>query len=121
MVDRQKIGAWGEAVAVSFLIKKGYEIVEKNFKIREAEIDIVAWSNKLYFGRTLCFIEVKTRARKDGSAERSVGKNKITHMKTAAKGFCLRYSIDVEHTPIQFEQVSVYGIDDIRHYEIPVN
>ena len=70
---KQEIGAWGEDIAVRMLSEKGYEIVDRNFEIREGEIDIIAWHEKPYFGRTLCFIEVKTRGGEQGSAERATG------------------------------------------------
>ncbi len=115
----QKKGNWGENIAVSFLLDKNYEIVERNYRIREGEIDIIAWRGTP-LGRTLCFIEVKTRGRSDGSAERAVGYSKITKMRKTAQIYCMRKRIDLDQTYIQFEQVSVYGRDDIRHYEIPM-
>lgn len=50
------IGLLGENIASDFLRKKGYTILEKNFKKRYGEIDIVAVQEN-----TLIFIEVKTR------------------------------------------------------------
>lgn len=121
---KQLIGEWGEQEAVRFLIEKGYQIVERNFEVREGEIDIIAKHMKKHFGETLCFIEVKTRAAQDGSAERATGRSKISNMKHAAKAYCIRGGIDMNNTPIQFEQVSIYGgpqgLKDIRHYEIPI-
>ena len=118
--DNQKTGDWGEALAVSFLLEKNYEIVTQNFRIREGEIDIIAWRDLQPFGKTLCFIEVKTRGRSDGSAQRAVGKVKIIKMKKAAQIYCMKNGVDMTHTPIQFEAVSVYGRNNIRHYEIPM-
>lgn len=46
----------GEEYASKFLIKKGYKIIERNFRERFGEIDIVAKE-----GDTLVFVEVKTR------------------------------------------------------------
>ncbi len=121
---KQEIGAWGEDIAVRMLSEKGYEIVDRNFEIREGEIDIIAWHEKPYFGRTLCFIEVKTRGGEQGSAERATGKEKLGNIKQAAIAYCLQHTINRENTPIQFEQVSIYGspkgLKDVRHYEIPM-
>ncbi|MEK7702368.1 MAG: YraN family protein [Nitrospirota bacterium] len=52
-------GQEGESIALSFLVKKGYQIVERNFKCSFGEIDLIAWE-----GKTLVFIEVKARASK---------------------------------------------------------
>ncbi len=114
-------GNCGEQIAADFLSHHGYDIVGRNFSKRFGEIDIVAWHTKSYFGRTLCFIEVKYRSNDDGSAERSVGKKKQLHMLCGAEAYCIEYGIDSEHTPIQFEQVSVYGefpAHKIYHYEL---
>ncbi len=53
---RIRLGKEGEAAALRFLKSKGYRILQKNFKTRFAEIDIIAEDKKI-----LCFIEVKTR------------------------------------------------------------
>lgn len=54
-------GKLGEAAAVSFLRKKGYQIIAQNFRIRNGEIDIIAVDRK---GKeeVLVFIEVKARS-----------------------------------------------------------
>jgi len=54
--ERLRSGKTGEDSAVAFLGKKGYRVIERNFKNDLGEIDIIAWDKG-----TLCFIEVKTR------------------------------------------------------------
>lgn len=49
-------GRYGEDVAVAFLQDKGYKILERNFRAKVGEIDIVA-----QYKNTLVFVEVKTR------------------------------------------------------------
>ena len=52
----QRIGPTGENEAVIFLEKRGYKILERNYRKRMGEIDIIARHKD-----ALCFIEVKTR------------------------------------------------------------
>lgn len=51
------VGACGERAVVNFLIERGSLIVERNWRIREGEIDIVATLPD----KTFAFVEVKTR------------------------------------------------------------
>ena len=55
-MDVREVGRRGEGVACSFLEKKGYLIVVRNFRCKGGEIDIIALSTK----GVLCFVEVKT-------------------------------------------------------------
>lgn len=51
------LGYKGENLAVKFLRRSGYKILERNFRLRSGEIDIVAKD-----GEQLVFVEVKTRS-----------------------------------------------------------
>ena len=51
------VGAFGENAVADFLINRGSLIVERNWRIKEGEIDIVATLPD----RTIAFVEVKTR------------------------------------------------------------
>jgi putative endonuclease len=53
---RQHLGAIGEQLAAEHLERLGYQIVERNFRTRNGELDIIA-----YNGRALVFVEVKSR------------------------------------------------------------
>jgi len=53
---RAQLGRLGEQLAAEHLTRRGFEIVERNYRTRWGELDIVA-----YDGRTLAFCEVKTR------------------------------------------------------------
>lgn len=124
ITSKQVTGAWGEQQAIHFLEKNSYHILAQNFRTRQGEIDIIAWHEKPHFGNTLVFIEVKTRKNDDGSAERAVSKTKMKSIFFAARAFCVQKKINIENTPIQFEQISVYrseeGNVNIKQYIIPV-
>lgn len=53
---RRRLGQVGEQLAADHLTRCGFQILERNFRTRWGELDIVA-----YDGRTLVFCEVKTR------------------------------------------------------------
>ncbi len=105
---KRALGDWGETQAVQFLEGQGYEIVGRNYQVKMGEIDIVAWHVKSRFGRTLCFVEVKTRSYGVGTAERATDYQKLQRLFQAARAYCIQEKINIEKTPIQFEQVSVY-------------
>jgi len=117
------LGAWGETHAADFLTEQGYTIVERNYRIRKAEIDIIAWQ-EIDKEKTLCFIEVKTRGGFEGSAERATqAKNKLQKIQMAAKSYLEEHDIDLGSVPIQFEHVSVYvhgGAPLCTLYTIPL-
>ena len=53
----QKIGADGENEVVHYLCRNGYQIIERNWRIKAGEIDIIAREEN-----SIVFIEVKTRS-----------------------------------------------------------
>jgi len=56
MADHNELGILGEQLAVDFLIKKGYKILDRNFRFKKLEVDIIC-----EFEGTLIVVEVKTR------------------------------------------------------------
>ena len=57
MVDRVALGKWGEDLAVAHLEASGYEVLARNWRCREGELDIIARG-----GGALVFVEVKARS-----------------------------------------------------------
>jgi putative endonuclease len=53
---RRKLGDTGDQLAAEHLIRRGFQILDRNFRTRWGELDIVATD-----GRALVFCEVKTR------------------------------------------------------------
>lgn len=56
--DNRSTGSRGEEIAASFLDQRGYRILERNFRCKGGELDIVA---RAPGERSLVFVEVKTR------------------------------------------------------------
>lgn len=57
MAEHNDLGKLGEALAVDFLQKEGYAIVERNWRFQKAEVDIIAQKENV-----LAIVEVKTRS-----------------------------------------------------------
>jgi putative endonuclease len=57
---RQRLGRLGEDLAARHLERRGFRIVERNYRTRWGELDIIAFD-----GHTLTFCEVKTRRLRD--------------------------------------------------------
>lgn len=84
--EKKETGKIGEDIAAKFLTRKGYTIIERNWRIKGGEVDIIAKDHD-----TVVFVEVKSRS----STEYGTGEEAITSLKkkrliTAAKAY-LRY------------------------------
>lgn len=80
---RQSLGRLGESIAAAFLEKKGYTILERNWRSPYGEIDLIAKENDV-----VSFVEVKTRASGSlGPPEISITPRKEEHMRSSAEYF----------------------------------
>lgn len=59
MAAKDELGALGEGIAVAMLESDGYEILDRNWRCREGEIDVVARDPR---ADAIAFVEVKTRS-----------------------------------------------------------
>ena len=95
-------GKYGEDIACDYLKKNGYKIIERNFRIRGGEIDIVAVE-----GQTLVYVEVKTRTSDEfGRPEESVTYYKLKFLERAAKFYRIKH----RNLP-PLERIDVVGVD----------
>jgi len=76
---RKETGAIGERLAADYLKRHGYKIIQRNFRCREGEIDIIARKDE-----SLVFVEVRTKKNKAfGTPEESVTlskREKLIHL-----------------------------------------
>lgn len=100
--SRRALGDFGERLAVQHLQAKGYEIVERNYRRREGEIDIIA-----RLGEVLAFVEVRCRRGSAmGTAIESLSRTKQRRLVALAEA----YGQDHDGLPEQ-RRVDVIGID----------
>ena len=79
-MKRRDVGILGEKIARDFLEKKGYHIIETNYRCPEGEIDIIGRHDD-----SLVFVEVRTKTSlKFGSPEESITPAKKERMKATA-------------------------------------
>ncbi len=87
-LQTRKLGNLAEGFAVRLLKAKGYKIIDRNFRGRFGEIDIIAIDRD-----TLVFAEVKARwSLKYGNPEEAVTRWKIEKIKRTAEYFSLLHS-----------------------------
>jgi len=86
-------GMRGEQFAVEFLVSQGFQIVERNFRIRGGEIDIIAIeTDSRTEEKTLVFLEVKTRSSQEfGSPLEAIGYYKIRALIRATQFYKLKH------------------------------
>jgi len=100
-VDTRNKGKSGEDIAVQFLKRRGYRILERNFRTKFGEIDIIARDRK-----TTVFIEVKLRESiSSGYPSESVVKAKMYHLQNTALSYLKIHNLS--DTPYRFEVVSI--------------
>ena len=81
MVDRMALGKWGEDLAVAHLEASGYEVLARNWRCREGELDLVAREPD----GTIVFVEVKTRSGTGfGEPSEAVGRVKAAKVRQVA-------------------------------------
>ncbi len=104
-------GRLGEEKAIEFLKKNGYKILERNYKTKIGEIDIIATKNK-----KIIFIEVKTRSSVNfGRPEEAVGKKKLKKIENVAQIYLQSKKINL---PYSFEILSILKEGENFHFEI---
>ncbi|WP_051638516.1 YraN family protein [Butyrivibrio sp. NC2002] len=93
-MNKREIGNYYESLVCEFIKEKGYSIVERNFRCKSGEVDIIAKD-----GRYLIFIEVKFRTGTGyGSAEYAVDHRKMRTICRVSDFYCKRYSIGENHS-----------------------
>jgi putative endonuclease len=101
MVSMQSFGKKGEVMAADFLLAKHYQVLERNFRFKKSEIDLIC-----RLGDLLVFVEVKTRSnRAYGEPETFVSINQQQSVIRAAE----QYIINVNWVgDIRFDIIGIY-------------
>ena len=104
MAEHNELGKLGEELAVKFLRKNGYEILETNWTFQKAEIDIIAKKETI-----LAVVEVKTRSSLEfGLPQDFVKPKKIQLLVKAINEYVVSKDLDFE---VRFDIIAVHKED----------
>lgn len=100
MASHNELGKLGEELAVEFLKKEGYEILNTNWTFQKAEIDIIARKEN-----TLAIVEVKTRSSLDfGLPQDFVKPKKIQLLVKAVDQYVIERNLDID---VRFDIIAI--------------
>ena len=100
MAQHNELGKKGEQLAVDFLMKNNYDIVERNYRFDKAEVDIIAQKEGV-----LAIIEVKTRSTSDfGDPQDFVKPKQIQRLVKAVDEYVTVKDLDVE---VRFDIIAI--------------
>lgn len=110
MNANKNLGKIGEDIATKYLKDLGYEIIERNFRCRSGEIDIIAKDDEEFV-----FVEVKTRySLSCGRPAEAVNNTKKKHIYKATEYYV--YKNNLINSFIRFDVIEVYFYEE--KYEI---
>jgi putative endonuclease len=99
-MDHIRLGRTGESLAVEYLLEEGYEILERNWRFRHIEVDIIARDRD-----QLVIAEVKTRTGNSyGEPYTAVDIRKQRALIFAAERYIFSRNLDLD---VRFDIVSI--------------
>jgi putative endonuclease len=113
MASHNELGTLGEKLAAQFMLREGYEILERNWTFQKAEIDIIAKK-----ANQIIIVEVKTRnSDYFGDPQDFVTQGKIKLLVKAANEYIISNDIDLE---VRFDIIAVLKnqkVENLAHFE----
>ena len=120
MADHNDLGKWGEDEAALYYEDRGYEILERDWKVGKRDIDLIALTEDKDM---LVFVEVKTRQNNDlQEPEEAVDVKKMRNLAIAANAYVKLHGLDMD---VRFDIISVIGkcscVESIECFEDAFN
>lgn len=110
-MNKREVGKDKEGLAALYLEKEGCHILERNFRTRYGEIDLIARDGKEYV-----FVEVKYRSGTGaGDPAEAVGEKKQEVIRRTALSYLKKNGINPAEAYLRFDVISILG-SDLRHY-----
>lgn len=109
MAKHNELGKLGEDLAASYLEENGYDIVERNWVFKKAEIDIIAQKDSV-----LAIVEVKTRSSLEfGLPQEFVKPKKIELLIKAVNAYINDREMDFnEDLNIRFDIIAIHKTEE---------
>lgn len=100
MAQHNDLGEKGEELAIDYLQENGYVIIERNYRFKKAEVDIIAQKKTF-----LVAVEVKTRSSNYfGNPQDFVNPKKIKLLVSAIDNYVIEKDLDIE---VRFDIIAV--------------
>jgi len=113
MAQHNELGKKGEQLAVDFLHKNNYKIIQRNYRFDKAEVDIIAQKAGI-----LAIVEVKTRSTTDfGNPQDFVKPKQIKNLVKAVDAYVIENNINLE---VRFDIIAIVKKNkgfEIEHLE----
>ncbi len=115
MAAHNELGIWGEALAVEYLERKGFTIIERDWHSGHRDIDIIATYNNV-----VVFVEVKTRRnRLFGEPEEAIDYKKLSNLRAAINHYIKFKNI---RNTVRLDAITIVGVPgqgapEITHIE----
>jgi putative endonuclease len=112
MKNTTSIGIEAESKACDYLQNKGYKIIERNYRNRFSEIDIVCLDSEY-----ICLVEVKYRKNSSyGGGAGAINRDKQGRLRRAFE-YWLMENENYSNLQPRIDIVSVDSLDNIEHIE----
>ena len=119
--DKKIEGNLGEELAIDYLKRQNYRILERNFRTRNGEIDIIA-IDRNEKPHVLSFIEVKTRKSKSfGTPLEAIGYYKLQALRRTAEFYTLSHPELPETLRIDAVSIVLTADDRVAQLELVKN
>ena len=120
-MDTKELGNLGEKLACEYLVKKGFKILGRNYRITFGEIDIIARKKITFFSKddpTIHFVEVKTIVNSDGFfPEQRVDYKKQQKLRNLAQIWLQNNKLP-QDIPYQIDIVGIVMNNDAKNAKI---
>ncbi|MEG0372030.1 MAG: YraN family protein [Clostridium sp.] len=108
MINNKQKGLLGEDKASEYLSSLGFDILDRNYRTKKGEIDIIACINEI-----VIFIEVKLRSSfKYGYPIEAINSKKVITIKSVAQDYI--QSKNLWDYPVRFDVIEVFANEDYR-------